>query len=204
MIKSREKNINRRGDIMNKNKSRLITFCGLCVAINIVLGIATSALKLPFYLDTLGTVITAALVGPIPGAIVGALTNIITGFMYSIRDIPFLLVNVAVALIVGFVAKKFEFNYKNSIITGLVLAVVCPLIGTPIGIALYGGLTGTASDVFVLWLKASGQGIFAASFIPKIGNNLLDKIGTCMMAVLLIKYLPMSMKSSLKNYEKIS
>ena len=189
---------------MNKNKSRLITFCGLSVAINIVLGIATSALKLPFYLDTLGTVITAALVGPIPGAIVGALTNIITGFIYSIRDIPFLLVNVAVALIVGFVAKKFEFNYKNSIITGLVLAVVCPLIGTPIGIALYGGLTGTASDVFVLWLKASGQGIFAASFIPKIGNNLLDKIGTCMMAVLLIKYLPMSMKSSLKNYEKIS
>lgn len=71
---------------------------------------------------------------------VGALTNIITGFMYSIKDIPVLLVNVAVALIVGFVAKKFKFNYKSVFITGLVLAIVCPLIGIPIGIAIYGGI----------------------------------------------------------------
>lgn len=187
---------------MNNSKSRMITFCGLAIAINIVLGIATSALKLPFYLDTLGTVLTAALVGPIPGAVVGALTNIITGFIYSIRDIPFLLVNVAVALIVGFVAKKFKLTYKSAFITGLILAVVCPLIGTPIGIAIYGGLTGTASDIIVMLLKSSGSSIFAASFIAKIGNNILDKIGTCLLAVFVIKYLPMSMKSSLKSYAK--
>ena len=178
----------------DKNKSRMITFCGLAIAVNIVLGIVTSIIKLPLYLDTLGTVLTAALIGPIPGAIVGALTNIITGFMYSIKDIPFLLVNVAVALIVGFVAKKFKFTYKSALITGLILSVVCPLIGTPIGIALYGGLTGTASDVFVLWLRSSGSSIFAASFIPKVG--------TCLLAVMIIKYLPVSMKISLKNYNK--
>ena len=186
--------------MMNNSKSRIITFCGLAIAVNIVLGIVTDALQLPFYLDTLGTVITAALIGPVPGAMVGALTNIITGFMYSIKDIPFLLVNVAVALIVGFVAKKFKFTYKSAFITGLVLAIVCPLIGTPIGIAVYGGLTGTVSDVLVVWLKSSGSSIFAASFIGKVGNNLIDKIGTCMLAVLLIKYLPMSMKSALKSY----
>lgn len=182
------------------NKSRVITFCGLAIAVNIVLGIATSAFKLPLYLDTLGTVITAALMGPMPGAIVGALTNIITGFMYSVRDIPFLLVNVAVALIVGFVSRKFKFTYLTAFITGLVLSVVCPLIGTPIGIAIYGGLTGTASDVIVMWLRSSGSSIFAASFIAKIGNNLIDKVGTCLFAVLIIKYLPFSMKNSLKKY----
>lgn len=41
---------------MNSSKSRMITFCGLAIAVNIVLGIATNALKLPLYLDTLGTV----------------------------------------------------------------------------------------------------------------------------------------------------
>ena len=187
---------------MNNSKSRLITFCSLSVAINIILGIVTKSLNLPFYLDTLGTVITAALVGPIPGAIVGALTNVITGFMYSIKDIPFLLVNVAVALIVGFVAKKFKFTYKSAFITGLVLSVVCPLIGTPISIAIYGGLTGTVSDVIVLWLKSSGSSIFAASFIAKVGNNLIDKVGTCLFAVFIIKYLPTTMKSALRSYGK--
>ncbi len=184
------------------NKSRMITFCGLAIAINIVLGIATSMIKLPLYLDTLGTIITAAILGPMPGAIVGALTNIITGFMYSIRDIPFLLVNVAVALVVGFVSRKFKFTYFTAFITGLVLSVLCPLIGTPIGIAIYGGLTGTASDVIVMLLKSSGSSIFAASFIAKIANNLLDKVGSCLIAVLVIQYLPYTIKSMGAKYSK--
>jgi len=171
-----------------------ITFCGIFIAINIVLGIVTSALKAPFYLDTLGTVMTAVMLGPIPGAIVGALTNIITGLIYSVKDIPFLIVNVAVALVVGYAAKKFKFNLVTAIVCGLILSIVCPLIGTPIGILIYGGFTGTISDVIVLALKSSGSSIFAASFIAKVGNNLLDKVGTCLIAYFLITRLPNSLK----------
>ena len=39
----------------------------------------SSALGIPLYLDTLGTVLSAAILGPVPGIIVGALSNIITG-----------------------------------------------------------------------------------------------------------------------------
>ncbi len=185
---------------MKNTKVYVMTFCGIAIAMNIVLGIVTSALKLPFYLDTLGTVLTAVLIGPLPGTMVGALTNIITGFIYSIQGIPFLLVNVAVALIVGFAAKKFKFTLVTAIICGLILSVVCPLIGTPIGILVYGGLTGTVSDVIVMALKSSGSSIFAASFIAKISNNLIDKIGTCIIAYMAIKYIPVGMKSSLRSY----
>ncbi len=184
---------------MKNSKVFVITFCGIATAVNIVLGIATSALKLPFYLDTLGTVVTAVLLGPLPGALVGALTNIITGFLYSIRDIPFLLVNVAVALIVGFAAKRYKYSLVTAVVCGLILSVVCPLIGTPIGILMYGGLTGTVSDILVMALKNAGSSIFAASFIVKIGNNLIDKVSTCVLAFFLIKSLPVSMKSSLKS-----
>ncbi|MDD3173511.1 MAG: ECF transporter S component [Herbinix sp.] len=185
---------------MKNLKTFKIAICGLAIAINIVLGIMTSMLKLPFYLDTLGTVVTAVLMGPIPGVIVGASTNIITGFIYNLQDIPFLLVNVAVALVSGFIAKKYSFNLIPAIVCGLILSVVCPLIGTPIGIFIYGGLTGTVSDVIVMALKSSGSSIFAASFIAKIGNNLLDKVGTCLITYLLIKNLPVSIKNMLKIY----
>ncbi len=181
---------------MGDKKVYIITLCGISVAINIVLGIITSTLKAPFYLDTLGTVFTAVILGPIPGAIVGALTNIITGIIYSPKDIPFLLVNVAVALIVGYAAKKFKYNLVTAIVCGLILSIVCPLIGTPIGILIYGGLTGTVSDIIVLALKSSGSSIFAASFIAKIGNNLLDKVGTCLIAYFLITRLPKSLKNT--------
>lgn len=179
---------------MKTRSTFILTFCGLAIAVNIILGIVTSALKLPIYLDTFGTVMTAVLLGPLPGAIVGTLTNVITGFIYSIRDIPFFIVNVAVALVVGFIAKKFTFNFKTAIICGLILSVLCPAIGTPIGILLYGGLTGTVSDIIVMALKNSGSSIFAASFIAKIGNNLIDKVGTCLIAFLVLKNLPRSIK----------
>ena len=109
---------------------------------NIVLGIITSALGIPLYLDTLGTVLSAAILGPLPGIIVGALSNIITGLIYSVSDIPFCLVNMAVGLIVGLVAKM-KFGIVPAVITGIALSFICPAIGTPIGIYVYGGLNGS-------------------------------------------------------------
>ena len=96
----------KRGEQNEKQKSLCNNFLWCCSSMNIVLGIITSALGIPLYLDTLGTVLSAAILGPLPGIIVGALSNIITGLIYSVSDIPFCLVNMAVGLIVGLVAKN--------------------------------------------------------------------------------------------------
>ena len=62
---------------MKNRKVYVTAFCGVCVALNIVLGIITAALGIPLYLDTLGTVLSAAIFGPVPGMFVGSLSNII-------------------------------------------------------------------------------------------------------------------------------
>lgn len=186
---------------MRNRKVYVVAFCGICVAMNIVLGIITSALGIPLYLDTLGTVLSAAIIGPVPGIIVGALSNIITGLMYSVSDIPFCLVNMAVGLIVGLVAKKFKFTIVSAVITGLVLSFVCPAIGTPIGIYVYGGLNGSASDVLVMSLVQAGKDIFQASFLRNVGSNLIDKIGTCVVGWALIRAIPMRFLENFKKEE---
>ena len=144
---------------MKNRKVYVTTFCGVAVAMNIVLGIITSALGIPLYLDTLGTVLSAAILGPLPGIIVGALSNIITGLIYSVSDIPFCLVNMAVGLIVGLVAKKWKFGIVPAVITGIALSFICPAIGTPIGIYVYGGLNGSVSDMLVMSLVQGGKTI---------------------------------------------
>ena len=176
---------------MKNRKVYVTTFCGVAVAMNIVLGIITSAIGIPLYLDTLGTVLSAAILGPIPGIIVGALSNIITGLIYSVSDIPFCLVNVAVGLIVGLVAKKWKFGIIPAIITGLALSFICPAIGTPIGIYVYGGLN--------MSLVQGGKSIFQASFLRNVASNLIDKVGTCVIGCLLIKAMPMKF---LDNFKK--
>lgn len=179
---------------MRDKKIFIMIFCAICIALNIVLGIVTSSFKLPLYLDTIGTILIAVYFGPWYGAAVGGLTNIITGIIFNPKDIPFLLVNIAVGLIVGFIAKKFKFSLVTAIITGLILSVVCPLIGTPIGIWVYGGLTGTGTDFLFVWLQKVGNSIFVSSFIAKITNNFLDKIVSCILVWGLIKGMPKQLR----------
>lgn len=176
---------------MKNSKTTVLTFCGICIALNMVLGFVGSASNLPFYLDTIGTFFVAVMYGPFYGAVVGGITNVVSALILGPKDIPFALVSIAVGLIVGFIShKNRNYNLKTAILCGIVCGVIAPVIGTPIGVAVYGGLTGTVSDVMLLFLKQSGMSIFAASFIPKLFNNLLDKTLASLLVYLLLKKMP--------------
>jgi hypothetical protein len=58
--------------------TRTIVLMPLAIAINIILGqTVAAALKIPIYLDSIGTILVGALAGPIPGALTGFLANIL-------------------------------------------------------------------------------------------------------------------------------
>jgi hypothetical protein len=61
---------------------RVIALMPLAIAINIVLGqTVAAALKLPVYLDSIGTILVGVLAGPIAGAATGALGNILWAYV---------------------------------------------------------------------------------------------------------------------------
>jgi len=174
------------------------------IAINLVLGTITQVLHIPLlFLDTIGTILVAVVLGPLAGALTGGLTNVIQGIMTNPRDIPFALVNIAVGLIVGFIVKKFGFSLKIAVITGIILAIVAPLIGTPIAVVMYGGLTGGSTDFLFAALHASGQEIFTSAFIPRITGNLIDKIASCILVAVVVPRMPKRFLASMaSNNEK--
>lgn len=174
----------------------------LGIVINIIFGTVVQTFQIPLlFLDTIGTIVVAAVLGPFAGALTGGLTNVIQGMITNPKDIPFAIVNIVIGLIVGFIAKRYKFNLKTAVITGLILSIVAPLIGTPIAVFVYGGVTGGGTDLIFAWLLASGQKIFTAAFIPRITGNLLDKIASCILVALLLKKIPKNLISgkSAKN-----
>lgn len=176
-----------------KITSRMMLIGAFGIAINLVLGTTVSMLKIPLlFLDTIGTIFVAALFGPLMGAITGGLTNVIQGIITNPADIPFALVNIVVGVVTGLISKRFGFSYKTALITGLILSVVAPLIGTPIAVWLYGGLTGGGTDFLVAWMLAAGHKIFAAAFIPRITGNFVDKIASTLLVAFLLTRLPVS------------
>jgi energy-coupling factor transport system substrate-specific component len=181
------------GVSLNRNTVKIV-LCGLAIAINVIAGSIVGNLKLPLlFLDTVGTIFIAVMYGPYWAFSVGILTNLVLGVTAEYTNIPFGLVNGAVGLITGFVARKFGFTFWSALITGIVLSIICPIIGTPIAVALFGGLTGGGSDIFVLWLKNTGTTMFAAVFIPRLADNLVDKILSCLLVLAIVRNLPVSM-----------
>lgn len=185
---------------MKNRKIFALILCAFAAALNIVLGTLVGQLKIPLiFLDTIGTIFAAVYFGPWYGATVGAVSNIITGMIFSPKDIPFFLVNVVVGLIVGYIVKKHGYSLITAIVTGLILSIVCPLIGSPIAIWLYGGVTGSGNDFLVLWLRKSGADIFTSAFIPRITGNIIDKVMSAFLVWALIKKLPTEYKPERNN-----
>jgi energy-coupling factor transport system substrate-specific component len=177
---------------MTKNKTMILTYSAMGIALNVLLGTVVSWLKIPLlFLDTIGTVLISVLFGPWWGVLTGGLTNVVLGATTGASAIFFGLVNIAIALVVGFMARKFDFaKWYVALATGLIISIVAPLIGTPIAVAVYGGLNGSGMDFVVLWLRASGETVFASTFISRITGNLVDKIVTCLLVMVLIVRLP--------------
>lgn len=58
--------------------TRTLVLIPIAIALNIILGQAVgAALKIPIYLDSIGTILVGALAGPIPGALTGLLANLL-------------------------------------------------------------------------------------------------------------------------------
>src|SRR5512133_1001029 len=71
----------------------------VAIAINVAIGQIVLLLKLPVYMDSIGTVLVAALCGPLAGALTGALSNLIWGIAVDPNALPWW----PVALFIGLV-----------------------------------------------------------------------------------------------------
>ena len=164
-----------------KNKTKIWMYCAIAVALNVVLGEFVAFLHIPLlFLDTLGTLLISISFGIPFGIFTGITTNLIMGIFSGVTAVPFALVNIAVAIVAGSMAKG-GYTLKKAIITGILLAIICPLIGTPIRLLLFGGFTGSGTDILILTLKATGHELATSTFIGAIAANIVDKIVSCLL-----------------------
>lgn len=61
--------------------SRSLVLIVICVAINMIAGQMISMLKLPLFLDSIGTVLCAVLAGPWVALFTGLVTNVLWGLL---------------------------------------------------------------------------------------------------------------------------
>ncbi len=112
-----------------------LTLMVVAIAINIAVGSITVALRLPIYLDSIGTVLVGALAGPWAGALTGILANLI----WAILPIPggggptiafYAPVAGVIGLMAGFWASRGVFQLRaDDVRVGGFLSLAAGLVG---------------------------------------------------------------------------
>ncbi|GAB4504926.1 MAG: ECF transporter S component [Anaerolineales bacterium] len=160
----------------------------VAIAINVVMGQIVVLLKLPVYLDSIGTMLVGALCGPWAGALTGTLSNIIWGLAIDPNAFPWWPVAFFIGLVTGFCARGGLFkNWWKVIITGFLVALTAAIVSTPIAVYLYGGITASGSSFITAYLLQTGQGVLQAVFSTNFLVEPVDKISTALLAFAIIQ-----------------
>ena len=159
----------------------------VAIAINLTIGQIVLVLKLPVYLDSIGTVLVGVICGPWAGALTGSLSNIIAGIILDPGWLPWFPVAAAIGGTAGVMANIGYFkNWWKVVVTGFVIAVVATVVGTPISIAVYGGISASGSSIITAFLLETGRSLLAAVLTTNFISEPLDKIATSLLAFAII------------------
>lgn len=159
----------------------------VAIAINIVVGQIVAYLKLPVFLDSIGTVLVAIICGPWAGALTGALSNTIWG-MFNPDALPWWPVALFIGLVAGFCANAGLFkNWWKVILSGVLIALTAAIVSTPIAVYLYGGITASGSSFITAYLLQTGQGVVSAVLSTGFLVEPVDKISTAMLAFAIVQ-----------------
>jgi energy-coupling factor transport system substrate-specific component len=242
--------------------TRTIVLIPVAIAINISLGYTTqSVLKLPIYLDSIGTILVGVLCGPLPGALTGLLSNLIWqyspgigaganigpfagsaaiigllaglwGYLGVFRARPGSLLRlaiptgIAIAIIalvawriytspaytdpnignypawvygaivaIGIMAAlgvaAFVFIRRDAsgawvALAGAATGVVAALASAPVAAYVYGGVTGSGTDLLVAALRQGGSDVYHATLGQGLISDPIDKTITSFVVLVVL------------------
>ena len=129
---------------MSDNKKKLLRkalLMILCILLNICGNKVAKLLQLPFWLDTIGTGITACLYGPFIGALTGLATNLLLGIS-DILSVYYCFINVGIGVIIGMFAKKGMCSNVFSILcVSVVTGMFTVICAVPVNCLMFEGRT---------------------------------------------------------------
>ena len=134
----------RLASISNQFDTRTIVLIPIAIAINIILGqTVAAALKVPVYLDSIGTILVGVLAGPIAGALTGGLANLIWTYVlpapfHSDYAAPFFIVAVEIGLLAGIFGRFGFFRSRPNTPTDRLAIGAAIVIGIVAVIGVYG------------------------------------------------------------------
>lgn len=169
-----------------------------CIGINYLGKLFASFLKLPLWLDSIGTCIGACLGGPIIGGICGAANNLIYGFTTGDSiTLVYALTSLFIGIVVGIMARLgFMKSFPKSLLTACGGGLAAVVVSTPLNIIFWGGTTGNVwGDALFAATQAANMPVWIGSLLDEVVVDVPDKLLTLIIVYLILLGLPKKLTS---------
>ena len=181
--------------MMNTNRTLKLTTLALCGVINILGGTIALLLRLPVYLDSIGTVLAAALFGPAAGLVPGLISGM-TSDVYAFYYIP---VQLVIGLVAGLVFRRLRPSHTAGsrseslslrsmgwklFPAALVISLPGTVVSSTITAVVFGGITSSGSTVLVQLLHSLGMNLTLSVCVVQAMTDFVDRM--IVLAVVLV------------------
>lgn len=171
---------------MKKTPAFIIAFMAICVALNYVGSNIALFLRLPIYLDTIGTMLSAVVLGPIFGMATALISGLISWMTTDIFSLYFAPVGILVGLMAGLVLKKSEPKKARLFWKALAISFPGTILSSLITVILFHGITSSGSSLIVQALHGFGLNLTASIILVQIGTDYLDRLVVVFIVTLII------------------
>ena len=191
-----------------KSKSVFLTsaFVAFCIIINYFGKLTCEYFQLPFWLDSFGTILSAYVLGPVCGAIVGVSCNLIYGTVFSKFYYAYGIVSIMIGIFTGLAFRKGALDsifrvLSLSFFVTIFSLFVCILLNYLFFDGMIGNVWGDAVSIF---LQNFGIKKIFAHLIGQFYLEFLDKVLTIFFLFIVVKmYQTYKRIRRIKELEKI-
>ena len=167
-----------------------ITILAFAIVVNIVGGQIALMLRLPIYLDSMGTILTSILYGPVYGMLTSLLSGIILGITVDSYALYFAPAGMLFGLLMGILWKKKVDKTWWIFVVALCVSVPTSFVSAGISAYLFGGITYSGSSYLVQLLSKTPLGLTLSCFIVQFFTDYIDRVVEIGLILLVLKKLP--------------
>ena len=167
-----------------KTVTRNTCIVGLCVAINLVGSKLAYYAHIPIYLDSIGTILGSALLGPFWGILASTVAGLVSGVLGDMYAIYFLPGAMFTGLFAGLVLHNKKNTISNSFWKSAIISVPCSIVIAIINYYMFRGVSSSSSSIIVQVLSHIGMPLSWSVMIVQLITEYLDKLLAVVLVVL--------------------
>lgn len=171
---------------MNK-RIRILFLVALGITFNVLGAFIAMSFSIPFYMDSIGTILIAGLLGPKYAILTGILGSITSGMTFDMYSFYYAPVQITTGFFAGMLYHSPWLKSWKTPIGSLLIGVPTSLLSAIITAFLFGGITSSSSSAIVIVFNHLGLNMIISVLIMQVFTDYMDKFIAVMITKTLIE-----------------